>query len=74
MCYLVAKSLVGNECVAVETENSLAIKNLMIYLRGRKSKDIMIFLVSALDEIAYCKPYEVMGSEREFICRVLDME
>lgn len=74
MCYLVAKKFDSVGCLAVQAERGKALSALVSYL-GLKTLDkgIQILTVSSMDAYGEYKPYEIVGTEKEFINKVLEM-
>ena len=74
MCYLVAKKFDQYGCIAVEASRGKELAKLVTDLGKRTSeKDIQILTVSSMEAYGEYKPYAVLGSQDEFIQKVLSM-
>jgi len=74
MCYLIAKKYNKPGCYSVEVERGPELAKLVSTL-GKQlvEKDIEILTVFNIDAYGEYKPYHILGSEEEFISKVMAM-
>ena len=73
-CYLIAKRVSEPGCLAVQMEGGAALAGLVEYLGLRMlDRGVEILTVSDMNMFGEYKPYHLVGTEKEFICKVLDM-